>query len=247
MANITPLTGELNFVINYFWNGCRAPFTLYAETSLPLAGEVAIVLLGFDWQDITTAFFRPKGLRSARHGRKSAKKRGSGGVPQIPDLIAEHTPTIDEFAQYVVTDSNKIWWKLEAAIERTTWTVALIELTHDFAYKSLLGVLSLKQVKCDVAGRAFATGQQWTMFNNGAAYLVELGTIVYAEYPCRVEHSVVYFDDAKDYLIMVEATGYNMGDTAILPPVNRPQTSAVSLSKVPASVASSKPHEARSA
>lgn len=211
MTNQTPLTGELNFIISYFFNGCRTPITGFAECALPFAGEVALVLIGYDWQDITTAFFRPKGLRSARHGRKSAKRRKGGGIPQIPDLIAEHCPTIEEFSTYVVTDQNKIWWKIESTIERITWEIALIELTTDFAYKSLLGVLKLKATKCAVPGRASTSSKEWDPFNNGQYYAIPIETIDYEEYPVTVTKPNIQMENGDYYQIMVEVTAFNRG------------------------------------
>jgi hypothetical protein len=213
MGQTTPLTGELNFIVSYFWNGCRTPFQLLIETARPISGEIALVFLTNDWQDIVTTFWRPKGLRQNRHGRKKRKGRGGGGIPSPLDLVSQNIDSLHDPFFGDPTPGTTFLWTIEQQIERISWTVAVIELSKTLVFETLLGVLELEATKCDVPGRAMAKGEEYEPFNNGQIYYLPCQDVIYEEWPCDVDFGTVYFNDGNYYQILASCMAQNQGDS----------------------------------
>jgi hypothetical protein len=213
MAQQSRATGELNFIVSYIFNGCRTPLQLFVTTAQPIAGEIALVFLTSDWQDIVTTFWRPKGLRSNRHGRKKRGKNKLGGFKSPLDLVGETIPSLHDPFFGTPTTATTFLWTLEGVIERVSWTVAVVEMTNDLVFKTLLGVLTLKATKCEVPGRAFAKGNEFTPLNNGQLYYLSCDETLYEEFPCEVSFGSVYFNDGNFYQLLADCVATNHGNT----------------------------------
>lgn len=206
------LTGEINFIVSYFWNGCRTPGQLWVETALPVAGRIALVFLTSDWSDIVTKFFRPSGLRQNRHGRKRRRGKFAMAGTSPHDLIAIDFEVVREAMFGTPTAGTKFLWNALDVIEGVTWNVAVITMSKDLVFESILGVLQLRATKCDVPGRVFVTGEEYHPFNNGQSYFVPPTKINYVEYPCKVQNGIVACEDEGPYQILADITAYNKGD-----------------------------------
>src|SRR3546814_15408441 len=81
---------EIQFITYYLFNPCDVPLTAYFEVSRPIAGEIAIALLQFDFFQFVKTIFKPKWFRSGRHTRRGSRgKKKGGGIPEIADMVAD--------------------------------------------------------------------------------------------------------------------------------------------------------------
>lgn len=204
MGQVSGLVGELNFVTSYWWNGCRTPFFLMVETAREPAGIVALCLLDLGFDDIIRSFTRPGG---AGGHRKTGKTRGNkrkylSGIPEISDLIAHRIDGTEDWRARDVQQGVRALWKLDGWIQATTWNIAVVELSTDFAYMTLLGVLKLKATKCDVPGRGYIEGNDLDPFNNGQWYALPFQNQVYTEYPVTANALNMFIDDGNYYQVL---------------------------------------------
>lgn len=207
-----PLTGELNYIVNYFFNGCRTPWDVVIETAQEPAGEIALSLLMFGWEDIVKSFWRPKGLRQYRHGRKKRKKGKGGGLPQINDIIAEGLDPHNDVFGPLHNDNLKIWWELENTIERVSYTIMIWDLIETFAFKTIIGILDLKATQCEIPGRISLQNRNYETFNTGQLYDIPLPTVKYVEAPC---HAYLYGAEMQNdayYQVLVGITAQSTGN-----------------------------------
>lgn len=145
---------KIRFITFYAFNPCEAPFMLYIEMAREPAHRTALVFLEFDLFAMVKRFFRPIGLRQRRHGRKGSRSgRGLRGVPEIADMVAEVLPGQEEFAQRKYGVGTRLLYVLSDAYERVIWNIVLVELSTDFVYDSLLGVISSDRAKCPLIAR----------------------------------------------------------------------------------------------
>ncbi len=212
MGQIDQFTGELNWIVSYYWNGCRTPFTLVIETAKPVAGEIALQLLMFGWEDIVKSFWRPKGLRSGRHGRKRRGGKKGGGIPSISDLIAETLDPENDLTDHLHKDGNRIWWQLENTLERINYTIMLVDMIETLTFKTILGILTLEATKCEVPGRGFIQGTNVDIINNGNFYALSVPKIIYVEDPVYADPFNLHASDANSYCIMCLVVVTNRGE-----------------------------------
>lgn len=180
-GQIPHLDAEINFIVSYIWNGCRTPFMLMIDCAQEPAGEAAMALLDFGFDDILRSFFRPKGLRSGRHGRKRRGKKRFSGVPEISDMMASRIDGLEEFRGRSMQQGTKMLWIIDNWAQRAIWEVAIIDITATFLYKSMLGILKLKATHCAIPGRICCEGQEWDAFNNGQWYAIPIQNERYAD------------------------------------------------------------------
>ena len=154
-----PWLDKVNFILEYYFSGCEAPWSIYADAAWPTAKELAIALVALSADDILKEIFRPKGLRSARHGRKGRKSSGRPrGIPDVNELIAQKSGAreltwdrkygVGTAALYVGTD----------VIDRVNNTAFMVEGLTDLAYSAILGALEFNGANCSTLGRSHKTG-----------------------------------------------------------------------------------------
>lgn len=207
------LIGDINVLTSWIYYGCEVPVTVFAEAALPFAGETALALLGFGWQDIVSDFWRPAGLRCGRHGKKRNRRKKLPGIPDIPDLVAEHMPTTREFLKPLHTANTRTIFQIYDIDQRVAYQTMLVELSADFAINSVLAVMKSEQTHCDVAGRVFRKGNDPFVFNNNAWYPIKQPDLEYEEYPCGSSNYNIYGYDHKRYQILASTRCHNRGDT----------------------------------
>ena len=86
---------RLNYVADFLFDPCDAPFTLYVETMLPALLEAAILWYSPVPDEIFTAWARPSRamgrLRSARKGTRGSKSGRKGPKTRLGKIIAFDT------------------------------------------------------------------------------------------------------------------------------------------------------------
>ena len=154
---------RVNYVIDFAQNPCDAPWAVYVETALPAALDLFIALATFGLDDIVRGYFRPKGLRSYRHGRRGRRAgRVFRGIPEPGELIARRLPGFERARGRRVSNGVKTLWLIDGVLQRGLWYWLLIDEFSEFFYNwtSMLN----KTEFCQKAnqGRALATKDQLT-------------------------------------------------------------------------------------
>lgn len=153
---------QWNFIKYAAMNLCDRPLVFYAETALPVAGDIALELLQFDWYSFVKRLIRPKQLRSGRHGRSGSRGgRRLPGIPEVSDIVAHH---VDKTRKYRLPDTvgkTQFLFVIDDTIERANNLAFLIEESTKLPYRTLIGVIKADQSKCPDLGSLLRTGSSW--------------------------------------------------------------------------------------
>lgn len=126
---------KINYVIKYVENPCDAPWTIYFETIGPALGEAIIALLSFGMGDVFRGYFRPRNLRSFRHGRKGKKGRFRGkGIPEIGNALGKKLPGATVASGLSFHQGVKNIWLIDLGLQRVLWWWLVADITVDFFY-----------------------------------------------------------------------------------------------------------------
>lgn len=140
-------------------SGCEAPWGAYAEFAVPQSKEILMVFSALSVRDIVKEFFRPRGLRSKRHGRKGRKSRGrAGGIPDPNEMWGKRLVENTDFNRRKYGTPTRIFYAVDDVIDRVTWTLTLVEMSTDLIYESLLGVMEHNGGNCDTLRRMWRKG-----------------------------------------------------------------------------------------
>lgn len=153
-----------NFVVFYAMNPCDTTLVVYAQTAKKATGRVALTLVTFGMLDVVRGFFRPKGLRSGRHGRKS--RRGKIRRPVIPEIaeeVASRIPGAKEMKGREVHKGVHHLWKIDNFVQKISYHMMIIDIIEEFSFEMLTGIISSDQSSCPTLGRALFEGQQETV------------------------------------------------------------------------------------
>lgn len=144
----------VKFVTKYYISGCERPWSMYAEAATDTSKDIAMAFLSLSVTDIVKEFFRPKGLRSKRHGRKGSKSRGvTGGIPDPNEMVAKSVRADLGLEPPKYRLGNAVFYVVDDVFDRVTWTVALFEMASDLIYSTLLGVLEADNSFCPQIAR----------------------------------------------------------------------------------------------
>lgn len=127
---------------------------MYAEAAVPASKRIFMVFTGLSVQDMVKEFFRPQGLRSSRHGRKGNKARTrGGGIPDPNERVAKNLRSALDVQPPKYRLPNAALYVASDVADRLAWTVALLEMSEDLIYSTLLGVLEGDPKFCPNLGR----------------------------------------------------------------------------------------------
>lgn len=150
-----PRIGDLdkvNFVVNYFLQGCVPPFWLFIECAKEPAEDLLLLLLLPDLTDIVQAMFNPGGQRHRRPGRHGRKSGRGVGFPDTSDLVGERIrATVNPHNALDFGPTRKLF-KLINVYEGVAFSAAVLEGVTDTAFGGLLGVLSTHPENCPTMG-----------------------------------------------------------------------------------------------
>lgn len=145
---------NIQLIKYYAFNPCDAPFMLYIETALPIAGEIAVAFLTFDLISFVKTLFRPKWVRTGSHtrtGRKGNRRRG--GIPEVADLVADrldpdrlHRPPHYRLAGLILIEISDQY-------ERAAWSFFLMEVIQGYIINTVVGVIEASPDGCPHIGR----------------------------------------------------------------------------------------------
>lgn len=146
---------KIQFIKFWVMNPCEVPWTAYIETALPISGEVAIAMLGFDLRQFMQAIFRPKWARSPRHTRRGrrGKRRGSG-IPDVNELLAERLDPDRNFRPDRWPFGAKMVLEWVEVTDRIAWTIFLFEAWDALIINTIVGVLQADKKICPNIARA---------------------------------------------------------------------------------------------
>lgn len=138
---------KLNGIVRFIEDPCDAPFLLYIELARAPAKKALLSFLTFGLADIMRGYFRPKGLRSRRHGRGGRKSgvgrsrlgRAVGRVPGLGDdlgnFIGKRLPGAERLNQRHVSQGVKNLWLVDGLLQRALFYWLIIGITTDFLYE----------------------------------------------------------------------------------------------------------------
>jgi hypothetical protein len=180
---------RVNFVTAFFMQGCDAPFQLFVQFAGPPAGRAVALIAEFSWDDIVKEFWRPAGLRSARHGRKGV--RGKKGAPELPDPnneVAKRIPGQREFAGRPFGSPTFYVFEISDVADRLSYNFAVIDVITETMYEGLLGILSTDRENCPLIGRTRRSWKDRMPIGQGGGGWMNFD-IDHVEYAHRIDSS----------------------------------------------------------
>lgn len=138
---------KVNGIVRYIEDPCDAPFLLYVELAKKPALKAVLTFFTFGMSDIARGYFRPKGLRSRRHGRGGKKSgvgrsrigRALGRVPGLGDdvgnFVGKNLPGGETLSQRHVTQGVKNLWIVDGLLQRALFYWLIVGITTDFLYE----------------------------------------------------------------------------------------------------------------
>lgn len=144
---------KLNYVVDFWSDGCDGPLTVYFEAAYPALLHAALSYYCPDPVNIFTGWARPatlpKGLRSGSHARgarSAAKRKGFwsrfrkvfGFQPD--EWLAKKMPFADEMEGRQVPGGVNWMWAGYGAIERFNNFMFMYAIAEDFLYEFSAGV-----------------------------------------------------------------------------------------------------------
>lgn len=126
---------KINFIIDSWSTGCRAPWYIYIETMGPAALEAFIVMLSFGWADVIRGALRPKGL-----GRRTTKRKGkwSKRIPAFPEpgnTLGKWLPFAEQIEDFTNWGTKtKGLWRIDNAIQAGLFWWLVADVAEDFVF-----------------------------------------------------------------------------------------------------------------
>lgn len=168
--------------IDYIWvNECGTTLMVYLESLWIAFSNAALVLVTFDQFDLIRSFYRPKNLRSGRHGRKRGKRETRPAIPELSDTFAgwakEGTRLPDD--QYFIP-GEKGMWVVDGVLQETLYHWMIIEIIDGFWTDLMWGIVTSKMSNCPGTPRMMRSGDN-PFHAGGAFFPYYMGTIGYEE------------------------------------------------------------------
>ncbi len=153
---------KVNFITKFISNPCHASWYLYFETALTPTGHLVVALLSFGMDDVIRGYFRPKNLRTMRHGRKGKRgKKRRFEIPEIGEEIGKHLPGAERARGRSVSQGVKNFWIIDGVLQRLLFWWMVIDVTTDFFFEWMSAIQ--KEAHCsaqNAAGFAAEGGEQ---------------------------------------------------------------------------------------
>lgn len=116
------------------------------ELAGPPAGEAAITMLTFGWDDVYRGYFRPRGLHRGRSARRTPRAAGRIGrlgrffrnVPGIGDdpgdIIGRRLPGATKVKGRAIRAFEKVVWLIDNRLQRALFWWLVIDVVEEFWY-----------------------------------------------------------------------------------------------------------------
>lgn len=162
---------KVNFIVGYWTQGCDLPLQVYIQFAQKPTNAAALMLITPDWKVLTRKLFRPKGLRSARHGRKGSRSGKKGGfIPDVDDIVFEEV--FGEAISFGTPFGSETLLLFEIADEflQVAWQFAVVDALTDIGYDTLLGIITCDKGYCPQIGRMFRFDNNQTILNTHGGF-----------------------------------------------------------------------------
>jgi len=132
----------MNTIIDFFEWSCEGNLIMYVETLLPALGELVLVLIDFDWDDVVRGYLRPYGFVA----RKSMvfdprKPKWAWEIPELGEEIGKRIPGARFFKSSRVWSATRALWVIDAVIQRALYYFMIIDVLSEFLYNWSSGIL----------------------------------------------------------------------------------------------------------
>lgn len=215
---VPPWLDRIRFVVKAELSGCSIPYGVFAENALPAAKETAAVLLTFGVGDYVKELFRPKGLRSRRHGRKGSKSRGrTGGIPDPADIAARRNEAKEFFADRKYGMGTRVFYAATDVLDRLAWTVFLFESLGEITYDGMIGALENNPDLCPQIRRLWRRGGYHVEGAPlGAWHVFQTGLLQYNVGLSSPDEPFVFFPEGKfSVTVASKITTFQPGGTSV--------------------------------
>ena len=137
---------------------CDGDFYLLVETLLPAAGQLALVLLDFGWDDVARGFFRPAGIRSRFKFRWGSRFKGKflHKLPELGEEVGKRIPGARIFKGLNAKGGWRWFWRIDALAQRALFYWMLADIVVDFGYTWTTGII--RHERCWQSGRGWMIG-----------------------------------------------------------------------------------------
>lgn len=164
-----PWIDKLKFIVSWWWMGCEPEDKwLYIQFSKAPAGRIALILITPDLVDIVKDWWKPKGLRNQRHGRKGLKKgRDLSRFWDVDQAVGSVLPDAEELRYTRIGSGQRTLFKLWDISDRVAWNIAVVEMATDLTFQTLYGIISTNNDQCPWFGRMSRSLAFGTYANTG--------------------------------------------------------------------------------
>lgn len=215
---IPPWLDRIRFIAKMELSGCSIPYGVFAENALPAAKEVTMVLLTFGVGDYVKELFRPKGMRSRRHGRKGSKSTGRrGGIPDPADIAAGRNEAKEFFGDRKYGMGTRVFYAATDVLDRLAWTAFLFEGLGEIVYDGMVGAIENNPDLCPQIRRLWRRGGYHVEGAPlGAWHVFQTGTLQYNVGLSSPNEPLVFFPEGRfSVTVACKATTFQPAGTSV--------------------------------
>jgi hypothetical protein len=139
---------QINFLVNYFIQGCSPPAQLFLEFAKEPAADLALLILGLDAGEVGESMLDSKKGRTRKPGRHGRKRGLYVGLPDPNDMVAQRLDRAGVITDIVRITPLKYVIPLWNVWEGITFTAAVVEGFTGTFYEAILGVVTVSEDQC---------------------------------------------------------------------------------------------------
>lgn len=150
---------------------CDNKLVLWANSALPVAGDIAMAYISFDIHSFVKRLIRVPGARQNRHSRKGnrsgrpgPRRRGPGGIPEIADMAADVIDPDGDMKPPRYRTPTQFLFVLDDVVERAGYTIMLFESVGQLAWEPFAALLQSDKRNCPDIPRVFSTSGSDALF-----------------------------------------------------------------------------------
>jgi hypothetical protein len=151
---------KINYVIDFIFDMCDAPFQVYMSFLWPALMEALITYYALDMVQIFTRYVKPPGIYRQMRGSPHSKGDKKKPKPRTwrrywrsfsnfdpNNAVADLTPNDGFFPDRQVTPGVRTLWTLYDIEQRTMYWIMCYEIAEEFFYKWSTGVANSRYCK----------------------------------------------------------------------------------------------------
>lgn len=164
---------KVNFITYWWTNPCDFGLEIYFRTALPATGKLVLSLLDFSIDDILRGYFRPKGTRSGRHGRRRPYKKGAHAfIPEIGEMIGKNLPGSEVVPNRAIDQGVEHLWRIDGWVQKWSYRLMIVDVVTDFIFDWWSGIITDPNTSCPAFGRMLRQGFPQELGGHGFGPLV---------------------------------------------------------------------------